>query len=264
MSTVSPTAITDIPQDVLKASSGGYHWRDLLRLSHTNTFFRRIYTSDNVWRPWFRKYFPELTDVNQNFMQAFLHNYAATLQRVKHDGHELRDLGNKFKDDKTVVLTAVSQYGHALCYADDSLKKDKDVVLAAVSQNGWAFNFADNSLKKDKDFALEAVSQNEAVLEYADDRLKKDFDVVMAAVSQSGLALYHADNSLKKDFDIVMAAVSNHRGAIVYAHDSIRLDSRFQHVAKITDDFERKRACDALLKELETMEQHEKSTPSFT
>jgi hypothetical protein len=33
---MTSTIITDIPQDVLKAASGDYHWRDLLRISHTN------------------------------------------------------------------------------------------------------------------------------------------------------------------------------------------------------------------------------------
>jgi len=68
----------------------------------------------------------------------------------------IKDLSDKFKKDKEIVLEAVKHdpYGVALEHADKKLRADKEVVLAALKNDGSALKYADESLKKDKEIVL--------------------------------------------------------------------------------------------------------------
>lgn len=222
-----PTVISHIPPEVLKASSSDLDWRALLALSHTNTFFRSIYTQDEVWRAKFRTYFPHRTDITHDFMKSFLQHYSYCMKEVKWSGILLEYYSSEIKKDKNIVKTAVRQCAAAFQYADESLKLDQYFVMDVVYIRGIALVYADESLKKDRATVMVAVSRDGRALKFADSSLKKDRVIVMTAVSQNGMALEFADTSLKKDRDIVIAAAKQDSRAIHYADGSLRGDRRF-------------------------------------
>lgn len=73
------------------------------------------------------------------------------LASVWQNGSKLKDVEEKFKKDKTVVLAAVERHGMALEYASEELRKDIDVVLAAATADSGALMFAMKPLNQDSE-----------------------------------------------------------------------------------------------------------------
>lgn len=60
-----------------------------------------------------------------------------------------RDIMERFRDDREVVLGIVTWYGIALEWATRRLRDDREIVLAAVRQNGYAHMYASPRLFAD-------------------------------------------------------------------------------------------------------------------
>lgn len=103
------------------------------------------------------------------------------LASVKHNPLQLKNVPEKFKNDKEIVLTAVQQNSLALEFASDELKDDKDIVLVAVKKLGTALKWASNNLQNRREIVLEAILQDGTALEYASEELKKDKHFILAA-----------------------------------------------------------------------------------
>jgi hypothetical protein len=56
----------------------------------------------------------------------------AALERVARDGLSIRNMPDRLKADREVVLAAVGHHGFALMYASAELKADRWVVLTAM------------------------------------------------------------------------------------------------------------------------------------
>lgn len=67
-----------------------------------------------------------------------------------------RDIMERFRDDREVVLGIVTWYGIALQWASKRLRDDREVVLAAVRQNGYAHMYASPRLFADWNIVEEA------------------------------------------------------------------------------------------------------------
>jgi hypothetical protein len=83
------------------------------------------------------------------------------LEQIRRDGHALKLIPKRFKNDKEVVLTAINNYIDdyieitPFYYASDELKNDKEVVLAAFERDNGSFDYATDSLKDDNNFLYE-------------------------------------------------------------------------------------------------------------
>jgi hypothetical protein len=62
-----------------------------------------------------------------------------------------RDILERFKDDRDVVLGIVRRCGRALEYVSKRLRDDREVVLTAVRQSGYAHMFASPKLFRDEE-----------------------------------------------------------------------------------------------------------------
>ena len=131
------------------------------------------------------------------------------IRKVSANGEQLKNLDDKLKSNKEVVLAAVKQNERAFLYASENLKLDKEFILEAVKLNGAALSYIADNYKGDKEIVLAAVKQNGMVLNYATDKLKNDKEVVLTAVNKRGDALYYASDKLKDDKEIVLAAVKS-------------------------------------------------------
>lgn len=97
--------------------------------------------------------------LTQSALQAYNEKTDA-LMLVGNNGNSLKNLSEKYRGDKEVVMQAVGNDGLALSYASEELRKDKEVVMKAVIENGSALKFASNELKEDKDL-ISVVSNHE-------------------------------------------------------------------------------------------------------
>mgnify|MGYP002883194026 CR=1 FL=1 len=67
-----------------------------------------------------------------------------------------RDILERFRDDREVVLGIVRRSGRALEYVSRRLRDDREVVLTAVRQSGYAHRFASPQLFVDWEVVAEA------------------------------------------------------------------------------------------------------------
>lgn len=141
---------------------------------------------------------------------------------VKFDYNYLLFVNPKYRDNETVVNTAINVNGLALEYASSRLKNDYITVQNAVSNNGLALEYASPNLQNDDAIVIKAVGQNGLALEYASPRLKNTYDAVMSAVNQNGLALMFASKRLQNKDAIVMCAVNNNGLALHYASERLQ------------------------------------------
>ena len=146
------------------------------------------------------------------------------IRKVSANGEQLKNLDDKLKSNKEVVLAAVKQNERAFLYASENLKLDKEFILEAVKLNGAALSYIADNYKGDKEIVLAAVKQNGMVLNYATDKLKNDKEVVLTAVNKRGDALYYASDKLKDDKEIVLAAVKSNSLSLDDASERLKDD----------------------------------------
>ena len=72
-----------------------------------------------------------------------------------------RDILERFKDDREVVLGIVRRCGRALEYVSKRLRDDRGVVLTAVRQSGYAHMFASPPLFRDEEVVNAARESEE-------------------------------------------------------------------------------------------------------
>eukprot|EP00971_Amphidinium_carterae_P120335 2384464-Amphidinium_carterae.1 len=95
------------------------------------------------------------------------------LANVKRDGFSfLRDVPERYRADREIVLEAVKKNGRALAFAAKECKSDREIVLGAVQQDGHALECAAEECKADSAIVLAAVQQNGHALEKAAEECK--------------------------------------------------------------------------------------------
>ena len=62
---------------------------------------------------------------------------------------ELRHLGDEFRSDKEIVMTAVSFHWTALQFATEEMRDNPEVLTCALSFSGLALEYATDRLKND-------------------------------------------------------------------------------------------------------------------
>eukprot|EP00971_Amphidinium_carterae_P230803 4580171-Amphidinium_carterae.1 len=96
------------------------------------------------------------------------------LEVVGQRWNALEEVGEVWRSDHGVVLSAVQHDGRALQFAAEALKGDRDIVLAAVQSDGSALEFATEALRADREVVLAAVQENVDALEDAMAELLED------------------------------------------------------------------------------------------
>lgn len=133
----------------------------------------------------------------------------------------IRNVSERLRDDKEVVMAAVQHDGYALTHASARLQADKDIVLAAVQRKGiLGCPFVATALRNDRDVVLRAVQHHGTMLPYASKRLQADREIVLAAVQNDGYALSKVYLTAFRNRDareIVLTAVQQDGHALRFA-----------------------------------------------
>lgn len=131
------------------------------------------------------------------------------LLAVKKNGERLRDLSDKFKEDKEIVKVAVLQNEWALNLASPKLKQDKKFILSLLKETyGWIVSYVDEKLKDDDDVIMKAVERDGCALLYASERLKQDRKIVKKALENDGNCLKYVPHFFN-DIEMVKIAIAN-------------------------------------------------------
>lgn len=189
-----------------------------------------LYSSDEVWKPYFCSYFPDRKKgKNENFKQAFIRESRETLKKISaHINSNVQAaLSVRLRKDKAFMLAVVQKNAWFLEYVPDELKNDRDFILDAFFLNFNALIYVNPELKKDREFVLAAVKIDYQALKWASDEFKKDKEVVLAAVNTLGFALEWVSDELKKDKEVVLAAVKSTGSAFKWASDELKNDREF-------------------------------------
>lgn len=180
----------------------------------------------------------------------------AALLYVQEKGAKLREVAEKYRDDKEIVLAAIGRNSWNVRDASTRLQNDQVVILKAIEKNACGFNsasaalkedpnfvsllvkkrgdtlrFASKTLRADRDIVSSAVKRTGYALRYASESLRADRDVVSSAVQQNGIALQFASTELKSDRDIVSLACARNGSALAFASQELRADREIVMVA---------------------------------
>jgi hypothetical protein len=90
----------------------------------------------------------------------------------------LRDISEKLKADREVILEAVKNNGKALAYAAEDLRCDREIVMEAVKNNGKALAYAAEDLRCDREIVMEAVTNFGDALNYASEIIQDDAELI--------------------------------------------------------------------------------------
>jgi hypothetical protein len=180
------------------------------------------------------------------FASERIRNYKPAVEKViKINGHELEGVSDNYKNDPTIVYSAISntngwalrfaserlrnndafiqkavQKGfHSLRFASDHLRGNEQIVSLAVEANVQTLGFARDSVKNDENFIIKTVLEKNGMnLQHLNEAMKDNKKLVLAAVKKQGLALQFASLRLKKDQDIARAAFINCTDSLPYTN----------------------------------------------
>jgi len=94
----------------------------------------------------------------------------------------------------------------------EKARADRDVVMAAVRRDPLTLRFAADALRDDLEFMTTLVKTNATHLQYASDKVRADYGVVLAAVQKHGTCLQYASDILKSDKKLVLTALQSYQG----------------------------------------------------
>ena len=126
--------------------------------------------------------------------------------------NSLKDINEKFRDDKEIVMEAISHsggYGYELI--SDRLKNDKDVTYYYASQESFDITKIADKFKDDKEIIMRGIGstwrESNYILENASPKFRDDKDVMLIAVENYPPSLELASERLKNDIEVVRRAV---------------------------------------------------------
>jgi len=168
-----------------------------------------------------KKYAEERLTVVQNYGCLYEEEVLTAVQN-NFNGCSLRDVSERLRNDKKVVIAAVQNNGWALQFASKELQNDKQVVMTAIQTNGRSLQDASERLRNDKKVVIAAVQNNGWALQFASKELKNNREVVLIAVKKNGYTLEDASERLRNDKEVVIAAIANEHGALEFASEELK------------------------------------------
>lgn len=141
-------------------------------------------------------------------------NKKITLTAISHPDNpiKLRDVVDKFRNNRDVVIAAVKRDGDNLKWASNRLKRDREVVLTAIkySKEPGSFKKVMAQFRDDKEIVIAAVKRNGHDLKWASNRLRLDREVVLAATKYSKSTIMYTERipeKFKDDKDVILSVL---------------------------------------------------------
>jgi hypothetical protein len=160
-----------------------------------------------------------------------------SLEAVKSNGFELKNVEEQFQNDKEIVIAAIRQNPNALEYASIDLKGDEDIVKPAIFSRGQLLSFVSEKLKNNKKIVLIAVTNDQNALQYASAELKRDTNLL-------DLLRNDVSEKLLIDKAIALHVIKKSKGIPIYLPKEYFTDRKIATaVARYTiniSDFEKK------------------------
>lgn len=101
----------------------------------------------------------------------------------------LQYASEELKDDKEFIMQFMQKEGNGRHYVRDvseRLKQDREVVLATVKSSGEVLIFVPDELKNDREIVIEAVKSNATAIAYIGEKLKEDDVSILAQGIREG------------------------------------------------------------------------------
>lgn len=113
----------------------------------------------------------------------------SALDSVKHPhGSNLKNLNDRFKNDKDIVKTALASGGEYFLYASDTLRDDEEFILDLINSKSnlmlktSVIECVSDNIKNNKKVMLKAVGRNSNAYRYVSDSLKHDYEMTTAMI----------------------------------------------------------------------------------
>ena len=143
--------------------------------------------------------------------------------------HVLRNIPNKFRNNKAYMLKKVKKNGLNLQFASTELRNDEEIVLNAVKQNGLALQFARTKLRNNKEIVITALNQNINVLFF----LKKwtiyyksiintfnfidNKELILKIIKIGSIYYKYLNKIIKKDINITKEIIKSNSNILYFA-----------------------------------------------
>lgn len=169
-----------------------------------------------------KKYKDDINFISQLFVN---NNYTV-------HSHSFRHVSKKLKDNKDLVLQILSvhKYAGILEYLSDEFKNDMTIVMTALSADPHVLPYVSNKLKADPKF-IKIIKPNykKSLLRYVGEQWGHDRDFVLENVSvkEGGYQIIFASEELKNDREVVLAAISNDDLAFSEIRSKFKKDKSF-------------------------------------
>lgn len=149
-------------------------------------------------------------------------------QEYKSIGTLFKYVGDKLKEDREVVTTAVYRKGGNLKFSHEIFQDDEDIVSIAVNTNGYAIRYASPRLKDNKKIGMLAASRTHgSSIEDLSDRLRNDKELILQALNFNDYAFVCASETLREDKDVVEFAMKKNPKLFKYVGHSYKNDLSF-------------------------------------
>jgi len=130
------------------------------------------------------------------------------IELVSQNGAELKNLSQKYRDDRDVVWKAIHGLAHIPEY---QILRDIQGLSTVMKHNGYvrvyeqfgefgnSFEYASPRLRGDREFSIELAEKNEFILPFVSVNLWKDLIFVSRAVEIASWSLSFADKNILKN-----------------------------------------------------------------
>ena len=166
---------------------------------------------------------------------AFSHEKAHMMDRVKEDGSVILEMRKIYQNDRKIVLLAVAQNGMVLKDLSDQMKNDDEIISKALANNGLVLPLLPPLVQENESYALAAVRENWLVIRKLRLCHSTNPKVILEGVKGHPVALRFADVSLKKNIDFVLSALMRDPQALRYAHVSMKTNWDVFRTATLQD-----------------------------
>lgn len=101
-------------------------------------------------------------------------DYELALLAVSHNSFSLKYLPSEFRDNDTIVETAIRTSVCGVAFASERLKRDKHIAYIVINEHPCGICFMSEEIKSDRDIMLSACQKDIDVLQYATEELRSD------------------------------------------------------------------------------------------
>lgn len=195
-------------------------------------------TSNQIWEPLYRKYFPKANDPTYNYFGSFfielkkrLTVLKATLDKYDTNPVMLGKVNFLIRQfiqhDEISIIQYIAanlskEYLWIMSYTSAKVKNNPDIMLQVIRKNAFYIRCSNKTLQEDYDYIQQGVDSNWEVLKYIGSEFQDNIHIARAAVKQNWKALQYAGPISCNNEEIATIAVKQSWKALQYINERFR------------------------------------------